>query len=178
MWKLKKHFLATLQHMLSVQRVEETAVTLSLAFAIVHGDLTHVSLSLLLHTLPNLLLSADSYTSLTDPRGLTLAKFCVLTITAAHTARSTQKETNRGRKRPRNEFDLDDMDDLEGRQMKRAKIEPQITLDSEGFNFGEWHYIIHFQLRLLLIERVLIPENKHLLISLLLICFLFSNLII
>ena len=42
----------------------------------------------------------------------------------------------RGRKRSRKEFD-DDLDDLEARPQKRCKtMEPQITLDSEGFNFG------------------------------------------
>ena len=46
---------------------------------------------------------------------------------------------SKGRKRSRNEFDLDDVDDLDGvhMQAKRMKMEPQITLDSEGFNFGE-----------------------------------------
>ena len=43
----------------------------------------------------------------------------------------------RGRKRSRKEFDLEDLDDLDSRPQKRSKtMEPQITLDSEGFNFG------------------------------------------
>ena len=44
----------------------------------------------------------------------------------------------RGRKRSRKEFDLEDLDDLDSRPQKRSKtMEPQITLDSEGFNFGK-----------------------------------------
>ncbi|WAQ95065.1 MED24-like protein [Mya arenaria] len=107
------------QHMLESHRVEEMHVNLGLAAAITHMDLEHIALSVLLHTLPNLLLSADSHAMLTDPRG------------------SVQKESRRGRKRSRNEFDLDDFDDFDSRhlQTKRAKMEPQITLDSEGFNF-------------------------------------------
>ena len=43
----------------------------------------------------------------------------------------------RGRKRSRIEFDLEDLDELDARPQKRSKtMEPQITLDSEGFNFG------------------------------------------
>ena len=43
----------------------------------------------------------------------------------------------RGRKRSRKEFDLEDLDDLDSRPQKRSKtMEPQLTLDSEGFNFG------------------------------------------
>ncbi|XP_052811866.1 mediator of RNA polymerase II transcription subunit 24-like isoform X2 [Mya arenaria] len=125
------------QHMLESHRVEEMHVNLGLAAAITHMDLEHIALSVLLHTLPNLLLSADSHAMLTDPRGYTLAKFSVMTVTAAQAARSVQKESRRGRKRSRNEFDLDDFDDFDSRhlQTKRAKMEPQITLDSEGFNF-------------------------------------------
>jgi hypothetical protein len=42
---------------------------------------------------------------------------------------------SRGRKRSRKKFDLDDLDDTH--PQKRSKtMEPQITLDSEGFNFG------------------------------------------
>ena len=49
----------------------------------------------------------------------------------------------RGRKRSRKEFDLEDLDDLENRPQKRSKImEPQITLDSDGFNFGKKSYVL------------------------------------
>ncbi|XP_052248768.1 mediator of RNA polymerase II transcription subunit 24-like isoform X4 [Dreissena polymorpha] len=125
------------RQMLESNRIDDITKSLSLAYAIMHMDMEHLALSLLLHTIPSLLLSATSYTMLTDPRGYTLAKFCVLTITAAQAARSTQKDVRRGRKRSRNEFDLDDVDDLDGvhMQAKRMKMEPQITLDSEGFNF-------------------------------------------
>ncbi|XP_052248779.1 mediator of RNA polymerase II transcription subunit 24-like isoform X12 [Dreissena polymorpha] len=125
------------RQMLESNRIDDITKSLSLAYAIMHMDMEHLALSLLLHTIPSLLLSAASYTTLTDSRGYTLAKFCVLTITAAQAARSTQKDVRRGRKRSRNEFDLDDVDDLDGvhMQAKRMKMEPQITLDSEGFNF-------------------------------------------
>lgn len=79
------------QHMLDSHRVEDVTLNLSLVFAITHIDLEHLTLSILLHTLPNLLLSADKQIMLTDPRGYTLAKYCVLIITAAQTARSAQK---------------------------------------------------------------------------------------
>ena len=77
--------------MLDSHRVEDMSLNLSLVFAITHIDLEHLTLSILLHTLPNLLLSSDRHIMLTDPRGYTLAKYCVLVITAAQTARSAQK---------------------------------------------------------------------------------------
>ncbi|KAH3718126.1 hypothetical protein DPMN_060925 [Dreissena polymorpha] len=83
--------------MLESNRIDDITKSLSLAYAIMHMDMEHLALSLLLHTIPSLLLSAASYTTLTDPRGYTLAKFCVLTITAAQAARSTQKDVRRGK---------------------------------------------------------------------------------
>ncbi|XP_060574517.1 mediator of RNA polymerase II transcription subunit 24-like [Ruditapes philippinarum] len=126
-------------HMLDSYRVEDMSLNLSLVLAVSHMDLEHITLSLLLHTIPGLLLSADKHVQLTDPKGYTLAKYCVLAVTSAQTAKSSQKaETStmysRGRKRSRKEFDLDDLDDTH--PQKRSKtMEPQITLDSEGFNF-------------------------------------------
>lgn len=125
-------------HMLDSYRVEDMNLNLSLMVAVSHIDLEPITLSLLLHTVPNLLLSADKHSQLTDPKGYTLAKYCVYAVTAAQTARSSQKDASslyrRSRKRSRKEFDLDDVD--ESQPQKRTKtMEPQITLDSDGFNF-------------------------------------------
>lgn len=77
--------------MLESYRVEDMVVNLSLVFAVSHIDLEHIALSLLLHTIPGLLLSADKHVLLTDPKGYTLAKYCVLVITAAQISKSSQK---------------------------------------------------------------------------------------
>lgn len=77
--------------MLDSHRVEDMSMNLSIVFAVTHIDLEHLALSVLLHTLPNLLLSSDRQILLTDPRGYTLAKYCVLVITAAQTSRCAQK---------------------------------------------------------------------------------------
>ena len=79
------------QHMLETNRTEDLTLNLSLVFAMSHLDLEHITLSLLLHTLPRLLLSSEKQTLLTDPKGYTLAKYCVLVVSAAQTAKSGQK---------------------------------------------------------------------------------------
>ena len=84
------------QHMLESHRIEVLTMNLGLVFAICHIDLDHITLSLLLHTIPQLLLSDDKQNLLTDPRGYTLAKLCVLTIMAAQTAKSATKGTFEG----------------------------------------------------------------------------------
>jgi hypothetical protein len=77
--------------MLDSYRVENMSLNLSLVLAVSHMDLEHITLSLLLHTIPGLLLSADKHVQLTDPKGYTLAKYCVLAVTSAQTAKSSQK---------------------------------------------------------------------------------------
>ncbi|KAL4223940.1 Mediator of RNA polymerase II transcription subunit 24 [Mactra antiquata] len=128
------------KHMLDSFRVEDMKLNLSIAFAVTYMDLEHITLSLLLQTVPNLLLSSDQSTVLTDPKGHTLAKYCVLAISAAQTAKTTQKVEpavmyRRGRKRSRKEYDLDDFDESQQPQKRSKTMEPQITLDSEGFSF-------------------------------------------
>ena len=79
------------QHMLETNRTEDLTLNLSVVFALSHLDLEHITLSLLLHTLPRLLVSSEKQSLLTDPKGYTLAKYCVLVVTAAQTAKSGQK---------------------------------------------------------------------------------------
>ncbi|KAL3832581.1 hypothetical protein ACJMK2_024214 [Sinanodonta woodiana] len=127
-------------HMLQSNRCEDLTQALSLVYAITHIDPEHMTLSLLIHTVPLLLQSAEKQHLLTDPRGYTLAKLCVLCITSAQTAKVTQKDSSsyrRGRKRYRKEdLDLDDIEETETRPVKKNKsMEPQITLDSEEFIF-------------------------------------------
>ncbi|XP_021357333.1 mediator of RNA polymerase II transcription subunit 24-like isoform X3 [Mizuhopecten yessoensis] len=128
-------------HMLNSSRLEDLTQALGLLFAVFHLDLEHITLSLLLHTVPKLLQSADKQQLLTDPRGYILAKACVLCIVAAQTARSvagkaTMSHTRRGySKRSRKEMELESLDEPDSRPVKRMKtMEPQLTLDSEGFN--------------------------------------------
>lgn len=77
--------------MLESNRTEDLSQALALAFAIFHMDLEHICLSLLFHTVPKLLQLAPKQHMLTDPCGYTLAKLCVMTITAAQNARTAEK---------------------------------------------------------------------------------------
>ena len=77
--------------MLETNRTEDLTLNLSVVFALSHLDLEHITLSLLLHTLPRLLVSSEKQSMLTDPKGYTLAKYCVLVVSAAQTAKSGQK---------------------------------------------------------------------------------------
>lgn len=74
--------------MLSSNRLEDLTQALGLLFAVFHLDLENITLSLLLHTVPRLLQSAEKQHLLTDPRGYILAKACVLCIVATQTART------------------------------------------------------------------------------------------
>ncbi|CAI9716342.1 Hypothetical predicted protein [Octopus vulgaris] len=124
--------------MLAGNRLEDLSLSLSLSFALCHMDLENISLSLLLHTLPNILSSRHKMHMLVNPRGAMLAKLCVMCIVGAQMAKSNSKDsfhyTKRGRKRPFHEVDWEEPED-ENRKNKMRKVhEPQITLDSEGFN--------------------------------------------
>lgn len=77
--------------MLESSRVEELALALSLTFGILHMDLEHLTLSLLLHTVPDMILATHRLADLTDPRGYTLAKLCVMCVSATQTAKAGQK---------------------------------------------------------------------------------------
>lgn len=127
--------------MLESNRVEDLNKALSMLFAITYMDLEPITLSLILHTIPKFLQSAQYTNLLTDPKGYILAKLCVMCVTAAQTARTAEKDLmthlRRGRKRSRKEVELDDLEEPECRPVKRSKttMEPQLTLDAEGFNF-------------------------------------------
>lgn len=126
--------------MLTSNRLEDLSLSLSISFALCHMDLENITLSLLIHTLPNILRSPHKMHMLINPRGSILAKLCVMCIVGAQTARLNSKAadsfqfTKRGRKRPLHEVDWEEPED-ENRPSKMRKVhEPQITLDSEGFN--------------------------------------------
>ncbi|XP_048736976.1 mediator of RNA polymerase II transcription subunit 24-like isoform X2 [Ostrea edulis] len=128
--------------MLESSRMEDLMKALSLVYAIFHMDLEHITLSLLFHTLPRLLQTTHYHTLLTDPRGSTLAKLSVMVLVSAQNSKNSEKDTiphlRRGRKRSRKEVELEDVEETECRPVKRSKsssLEPQLTLDSEGFNF-------------------------------------------
>ncbi|KAK3092255.1 hypothetical protein FSP39_000388 [Pinctada imbricata] len=136
-----------IKEMLVSNRVEDLTKALSLTYSIFHMDIEHIALSLMFHMLPKFLQTPHYSQLLTDPKGYTLAKLSVAIITAAQTARTTEKDSiphlRRGRKRSRKEVDLEEMDETECRPVKRSKsssLEPQLTLDSEGFNFAEFLY--------------------------------------
>ncbi|GAB1599287.1 mediator of RNA polymerase II transcription subunit 24-like isoform X5 [Argonauta hians] len=124
--------------MLTSNRLEDLSLSLSLSFALCHMDLENITLSLLLHTLPNILSSPHKMHMLENPRGAVLAKLCVMCIVGAQMAKSNSKDsfhyTKRGRKRQFHEVDWEEPEE-ENRKNKMRKVhEPQITLDSEGFN--------------------------------------------
>lgn len=131
-----------IEAMLESSRLEDLMKALSLVFAIFHMDLEHITLSLLFHTLPRLLQTTGYHNLLSDPRGNTLAKLSVMILVSAQNSKNAEKDTiphlRRGRKRSRKEVELEDMEETECRPVKRSKsssLEPQLTLDSEGFNF-------------------------------------------
>ncbi|XP_050418518.1 mediator of RNA polymerase II transcription subunit 24 isoform X3 [Patella vulgata] len=127
-------------HMLESNKVDDLCMAVSLVFALFHMDLEHLTLSLLVNTLPRILYSADNSHLMIDPRGYTLAKLVVLCITAAQVSKVGQKEpyVRRGRKRSRIDVDVEEMDECEVRPAKMRKInEPQLTLLSEDFNFDD-----------------------------------------
>ncbi len=72
--------LIVLQQMLENNKSEDLCQSLSLVFSIFHMDLEHMTLSLLLHTLPRILHTKTRLHLMIDPRGYTLAKLCVLCI--------------------------------------------------------------------------------------------------
>lgn len=126
--------------MLESSRVEDLTAALSMVYAITYIDQEPITLSLILHTIPKFLQSTQYTNLLTDPKGYILAKLCVMCVTAAQTARTAEKDLmshlRRGRKRSRKEIELDDLEEPECRPVKRSKtMEPQLTLDSEGYNF-------------------------------------------
>ncbi|XP_022343431.2 mediator of RNA polymerase II transcription subunit 24-like isoform X1 [Crassostrea virginica] len=131
-----------IEAMLESSRLEDLNRALSLVFALFHMDLEHITLSLLFHTLPRLLQTTRYHSLLTDPRGNTLAKLSVMILVSAQNSKNAEKDTiphlRRGRKRSRKEVELEDVEETECRPVKRSKsssLEPQLTLDSEGFNF-------------------------------------------
>ncbi|KAK7489537.1 hypothetical protein BaRGS_00019171 [Batillaria attramentaria] len=126
--------------MLECNKVEELSQALSLVVAIFHMDLEHLTHSLLLTLMPRLLLSTIHTHVLTDPRGSTLAKLCVLCITGTQTSKIGQKEPyiRRSRKRSRIDAELEDMDESDARPGKvRKHHETQLTLNLEGFNLDD-----------------------------------------
>ncbi|XP_067650609.1 mediator of RNA polymerase II transcription subunit 24-like isoform X2 [Haliotis asinina] len=126
--------------MLENNKSEDLCQSLSLVFSIFHMDLEHMTLSLLLHTLPRILHTKTRLHLMIDPRGYTLAKLCVLCITAAQEARSGPEEpfVRRGRKRSRKEVEMEELDEIDVRPAKVRKMhEPQLTLHSEGFNLED-----------------------------------------
>ncbi|XP_071158253.1 mediator of RNA polymerase II transcription subunit 24-like isoform X3 [Mytilus edulis] len=132
----------TVMCMLEGSRLEDLNKALSIVYAIFYMDLEPLTLSLILHTIPKFLQTSQHTNLLTDPRGYILAKLCVMCITSAQTAKTAEKDImshlRRGRKRSRKEIELDEMEEPECRPVKRSKtMEPQLTLDAEGFNFGE-----------------------------------------
>ncbi|XP_061198259.1 mediator of RNA polymerase II transcription subunit 24-like isoform X2 [Saccostrea echinata] len=131
-----------IEAMLESSRLEDLMKALSLVYAIFHMDLEHITLSLLFHTLPRFLQTTHYHPLLTDPRGNILAKLSVMVLVSAQNSKNAEKDTiphlRRGRKRSRKEVELEDMEETECRPVKRSKsssLEPQLTLDSEGFNF-------------------------------------------
>lgn len=80
-----------MQQMLEWNKAEELSQALSLVLAIFHMDLEHLTHSMLLRLMPRLLLSTVHTHMLTDPRGFTLAKLCVLCITGTQTSKIGQK---------------------------------------------------------------------------------------
>ncbi|KAL5007754.1 hypothetical protein ScPMuIL_016560 [Solemya velum] len=78
--------------MLHSNRKDELLQSLSLAFAVFHMDLVHLTLSLLLHFVPSVLQAVHQLHLLTDPRGYIFAKLCVTCIIAAQKGRTAQKE--------------------------------------------------------------------------------------
>ncbi|VDI02263.1 mediator of RNA polymerase II transcription subunit 24 [Mytilus galloprovincialis] len=130
----------TVMCMLEGSRLEDLNKALSIVYAIFYMDLEPLTLSLILHTIPKFLQTSQHTNLLTDPRGYILAKLCVMCITSAQTAKTAEKDImshlRRGRKRSRKEIELDEMEEPECRPVKRSKtMEPQLTLDAEGFNF-------------------------------------------
>ncbi|XP_041367301.1 mediator of RNA polymerase II transcription subunit 24-like isoform X2 [Gigantopelta aegis] len=126
--------------MLQTNDNESLCQALSLVFAMFHMDLEHLTQALLLHTVPRILHARSRQYMLTNPRGYTLAKLCVLCITAAQVAKTGHKEPfiRRGRKRSRKEVELEEQDEADLRPTKVRKVnEPQLTLHSEGYNFED-----------------------------------------
>ncbi|XP_025096611.1 mediator of RNA polymerase II transcription subunit 24-like isoform X2 [Pomacea canaliculata] len=126
--------------MLEWNKAEELSQALSLVLAIFHMDLEHLTHSMLLRLMPRLLLSTVHTHMLTDPRGFTLAKLCVLCITGTQTSKIGQKEpyVRRSRKRSKIDAELEDIDDSDIRPGKVRKLhEPQLTLNLEGFNLDD-----------------------------------------
>ena len=77
--------------MLESNRVEDLTKALSLIYAIFHIDTEHIALSLMFHTLPKFLQTAEYRHLLTNPKGYILAKLSVTIITAAQNARMAEK---------------------------------------------------------------------------------------
>lgn len=80
------------QDVLRHDRPEDLHKGIGLLYSLFHMDLETITLCLLLHTLPNLLQSTGpNVRLLTDPRGSSLAKLCVMCLAVLHTMRQQPK---------------------------------------------------------------------------------------
>ena len=83
--------LLTFQYMLESSRLEDLNKALSMLYSVFYMDLEQLTLSLILHSVPMFLQSEQYMNILTDPKGLILAKMCVMCLTAAQSARTAEK---------------------------------------------------------------------------------------